>query len=63
MKIKTNHWKGERLLMDLLTNKAFPKLTLSKSLNKTFLNKGLEWELHDWKLIILRAFFVKWQGH
>ena len=43
--------------MDLLKNKLFSKETLSEDLKiKLFLNRGLEWELSDWKLIILKAF-------
>ena len=54
--------EGKRLLMDLLTNKVFSKLTLSENFRiELFLNRGLEWELRGWKLIILRAFFVKQQ--
>ena len=52
----------KRLLMDLLTNKVFSKVTLSENLKKKlFLNRGLEWEFRGWKLIFLRAFFVKRQ--
>ena len=54
--------ENKRLLIDLLTNKVFSKLTLSENFRKKrFLNRGLEWELLGLKLIILRAFFVKWQ--
>ena len=46
--------------MDLLTNKVFSKVTLSENFKiKLLLNRGLEWELRGWKLIILRAFFCK----
>ena len=46
--------------MDLLTNKVFSKVTLSENFKiKLLLNRGLEWELCGWKLIILRAFFCK----
>ena len=56
--------KGNRLLTDLLTNKVFSRLTLSQNIRiKHLLNRGLEWELSGWKLIILRAFFVKWQDY
>ena len=48
--------------MDLLTNKVFSKLILSDNFRtKRFLNWGIEWELRDSKLIILKAFFVKQQ--
>ena len=47
--------------MDLLTNKVFSKFTLSENFGIKLLSNGLEWELHGWKLIILRAFFVKQQ--
>ena len=54
--------EGKRLLMDLLTNKVFSKLILSDNFRtKRFLNWGIEWELRDSKLIILKAFFVKQQ--
>ena len=56
--------KGNRLLTDLLKNKVFSRLTLSQNIRiKHLLNRGLEWELSDWKLIILRTFFVKWQDY
>ena len=45
MKIRTSHLnrEGKRLLMDLLANKVFSKITLSKNFNiKCFLNRGLE---------------------
>ena len=54
--------EGKRLLMDLLTNKVFSKLTLSEKFRiELFLNRGLEWALPGWKLIILWAVFVKQQ--
>ena len=44
--------------MELLTNKVFSKRTLSENFSiKLFLNRGIEWELRGWKLIILRTFF------
>ena len=53
-------WEGNRLLMDLMTNKVFSELTLSENFRmKLILNWGLEWELCGWKLIILSVFFCK----
>ena len=46
------------LLVDLLTNKVFSKLInfIRRFQNKTFLNRGIEWELPGSKSIFLRHF-------
>ena len=51
---------GDKLFKDLLTNNVFFRQILFWNFKMTFcLNKGLVWEFHGWKLIILRAFFIK----
>ena len=51
---------GNILLKYLLTRSTFSSWILSSNLRKfCFLNRGLQWQSLGWKLIVLRAYFLK----